>query len=152
MTERAPKRWLKLAAVAKLMGIEHPSAHYRAKYVRRLLMRLEQRDGTAYLRRFGGPGSAWHVSPGALEQLEPHSPNALGRMRQDINTLASEMGAIRRQIGAHGGRIRELEKNRTAAVASVAKVKSQSGTIGDRSGTRTVPAITHADATYRART
>lgn len=111
MTGRPPVKWLSLAQVAQLMQIEHPSRHYRVQYVRRLLRRLELRDGTAYLRRFGDGkrGRLW-VSPSALEQLEPHSPAAMGKLREDVDENREETRAIQRKVNAHGSRIVKLEK------------------------------------------
>jgi hypothetical protein len=126
----APKRWLKLARVADLMAIEHQNRHYRVQYVRRLLRRLEARDGTAYLRRFGSGRSNLYVSPVALEQLEPYSPTALGKLREDVEELREEQGAIKLQVNGQGSRIRDLEKARRGFEAYMriqAEVEGQSG-------------------------
>jgi hypothetical protein len=126
---RPPRRWLKLRAVADLMQIEHPDRHYRVKFVRRLLQRLEKRDGTAYMRRFGsdpGPGrrgSDWYVSPAALEDLRAYVPTMAQKLREDIDTTTESVTDLRRQVNGHGARIRRLEefKRKTAEyLASVA--------------------------------
>jgi hypothetical protein len=119
---KTPKRWLTLRAVADLMKIEHPSHHYRVKFVRRLLRRLEKRDGTAYLRRFGAPPAALYVSPSALEQLEPYSPTALGKLRSDVDELAEEQRAIKLRVNGHGGRIRRLEEFKKKTAAYLAEI------------------------------
>lgn len=124
---RAPRKWLKLRAVADLMNVEHPDPHYRVKFVRRLLRRLEQRDGTAYLKRFGlEPGSGrrggdWYVLPQALEQLRPYSPTAHAKLREDLDEVAGNVTELRRQVNAHGGRIRKLEEFSKDTAAYLAK-------------------------------
>lgn len=115
----APRRWLKLAAVADLMRVEHTDPHYRVQYVRRLLRRLEERDGTAYLRRFGAGRGNLYVSPAALEQLDPYSPGAVGKIKDEVTSVKADQGELRRQVNAHGARILSLEKFRRATQAFV---------------------------------
>lgn len=115
---KAPRRWLKLAKVADLMAIEHPSRHYRVQFVRRLLKRLEKRDGTAYLRRFGEPpgpgrrGSDWYVSPAILEQIVESAQTAPTKLRADLDETREDVQDLRRKVNGHGARIRDLEKAR----------------------------------------
>jgi hypothetical protein len=114
---RAPRRWLKLRAVADLMSVEHPDPHYRVKYVRRLLRRLERRDGTVYLKQLGaGRGAKLYVSPEGLEQLRPYSPTLFTKLRDDVDDVDGKVTELRRQVNGHGARIRKLEefKKKTA--------------------------------------
>ena len=115
-----PRRLVKIRELADRMGFKHPNAHYRAQYVRRLIQRLERRDGCRYMRQVGtGRGAHWYVSPAALEAIEPYSATALGKLRQDVDDTREDVREIRRNLNAHGGRIRELEKFRKAADAYI---------------------------------
>lgn len=118
---RPPRRWLKLRAVADLMNVEHPDPHYRVKYVRRLLRRLEERDGTAYLRQFGPARSNLYVAPEALEQLRPYAPTGYAKLREDIDDVATNVTDLRRQVNGQGARIRNLEEFRKDTAAYLAK-------------------------------
>jgi len=109
---KGARRNLSLAEVAVLMNIEHPDPAYRRQFVWRLLRRLEKRDGTAYMRRLGPGKGKLVVSPRALEQLAPYSPAAVTKLAEDVAQTKQEVLVIRRQVNAHGAKIRELEKAR----------------------------------------
>ncbi len=65
-------RWLSMTEVADSMNLESPATpERRREYVRRLIRRLEERDGTVYLRRFGRGRGKLYVAVSALEQLMP---------------------------------------------------------------------------------
>jgi hypothetical protein len=120
----APRRWLRLAQVADLMRIEHPSQHYRVQYVRRLVQRREQRAGTAYLIRLGrdtgrGRRGTWYVSQTALRLLIDQTTTTAGKLRQDVDELRDDHRDLRRQVNGHGARLRDLEKFRRATDAYV---------------------------------
>lgn len=71
---------------------------------------MEHRDGTAYLRRFGSNRSRLFVSPQALERLrDQHDPEAMARLRQDVDQARADQGAILRKVNGHGARILKLE-------------------------------------------
>lgn len=113
----APRRdrWLSMAEVAELMQVPKADREQRRLHVRRLLRRLEKRDGTSYLRRFGPGRGKLYVAVSALEQLMPWDPGTLGRMRGDVDATAVRVTRLERRVTGHD---RELEKLRSIGIKS----------------------------------
>ena len=102
-------RWLSMVEVAELMKLPHQNVQERRRYVRRAIRRLEQRDGTRYLRRFGvGRNSKLFVAVSALEQLMPWDPGTLTAMRGQIGELGVRTKRLERRVDGHQKDITKL--------------------------------------------
>ena len=104
-------RWLSMSEVAKLVEPELVTTN-RAEARRRvwrLIRRLEARDGTRYLRRFGSArNSPLHVSVAALEQLMPWDPGTLTAMREQMNGLGMRVKRVERRVGHNETNIKKI--------------------------------------------
>jgi hypothetical protein len=106
-------RWLTLLEVADLLKLPHHGKAERRRVTRRLVRRLELRDGARYMRAHGsGRTSRLYVSIAALEQLTPWDAGTLTAMRQDIDGLGTRMKRAERRIDGHD---RDILRNRLIA-------------------------------------
>ncbi len=109
----APReRYLSLIEVAELMKLPHETPEERRQYVRRLVRRLEQRDGTVYLRRFGVGQGKLFIAVSAVEQLMPWDPGTLTSLRGELHSLNAEVRAVKKRVSDNARRISNLEKFR----------------------------------------
>lgn len=124
---RRPRRdrWLSMAEVADLLKLKHRDRRRRREAVQRLLARLEERDGTRYLRRFGpGRGKLW-VSIAALEQLMPWDPGTLTAIRGDVDAHGTRITRLERRVDRHQidiVKLREASKKAAEALTLLAGV------------------------------
>jgi hypothetical protein len=105
--------------------------------VRRLIRRLESRDGASYLRRFGPGKGKLFVAVSALEQLMPWDPGTLTAIRGDVDGLGIRMKRAEKKIDAHAGRIsghdrdiaklRAVQEKAAAFAQSVGELLGQNG-------------------------
>lgn len=104
-------RWLTLLELAERLNLPHESKDERRRVARRIIRRLEKRDGVLYTRTHGPPrpGSRVWVSIGAIEQLIPWDPGTLTAMRDDIDGLGVRVKRAERQIAGHDRDIRTLQ-------------------------------------------
>lgn len=110
MRRRRADRWLKLADVAELMQLKQARKKDRRMFVWRMIRRLEARDGTQYMRRFGnGSTSPLWISLTAIEKLMPWEPGTVSAIRSDVNELGTRMKRAERKIVGHD---RELSNHR----------------------------------------
>ena len=97
-----------MAEVAELMKVPHQARAERRRYVRRLIRRLEARDGTPYLQTFGKGRGRLFVAVTALERLMPWDPGTLTAIANDVTSLGVRMKRAERQIESHDRDIRQL--------------------------------------------
>lgn len=83
--------------VAALMGLTNKAPKERRRHVKRVIRRLERRDGVAYLHA-DSPGGKLYVSLSALEQLIPWSPATLTKMRGDLDSLATTVKTVQKRL------------------------------------------------------
>lgn len=105
------ERYLSLAELAKLMGLEHESAHRRREHVRRLIRGLEKRDGHKYLLRFGPGQGKLYLPFSALEQLFPWDHGTLRGLEERLAHCEAAMRHIKRDFLSDRARITRVEKN-----------------------------------------
>lgn len=122
---RTPRRdrWLPMVEVASLMQLPHADKHRRREHVRRAIRRLEQRDGTSYLHRFGPGTGKLYVAVSALEQLMPWDPGTIGAIRGDVDTLGVQMRRVGKRLDGHD---RDLEKLRNIQVKAAELIRDLS--------------------------
>lgn len=114
-------RLLSMAEVADLMKLPPGSPHARAEKVRRMVRRMEKRDGIGYLRRVG---RKWFVSIATIEQLAPWDPGTLGQLRSDVDDLRHDLHVQTRRINDHASFIRK-QRNFNKLVARVVKESTE---------------------------
>jgi hypothetical protein len=115
-------KWLRLSEVADLLGLPQQDLRERRRVVRRMLRRLEQRDGVKYLHR-DTKGGWLYVSVAKLEELLPWEPGTLSGIRRDMTTVNGQIRELTRRTNGHGARIRKLEKFRKATEAFVSAIR-----------------------------
>jgi hypothetical protein len=121
-------RWLSLTELAELLKDQHPklaslNRHNLRRYVRRLVQRLERRDGEDYTRRVGGRREV-QVSLLALETLRPYDAKAFTELGIDVAQLVQQARGFSRRLNGHGSRLREAEK-RLSAVEKKQRLTAQ---------------------------
>lgn len=97
-----------MAEVAELMKVPQQARAERRRYVRRLIRRLETRDGQPYLQTFGKGRGRLYVAVTALERLMPWDPGTLSAIANDVTNLGNRMKRVERQVVAHERDIRQL--------------------------------------------
>lgn len=100
-------RYLSMAEVADLMKLPASSANRRAERVRRLIVRMGERDGTSYLKRIG---RRYYVSTAALEQLLPWDPGTLHQIRADVEDLQRGQSEQNKRLNDHASQLRNQRK------------------------------------------
>ena len=93
--------------------------HYRAQYVRRMIRRVERRDGRPLLTK---RGKDCYIALSSVEHLAHWDPSTLGAMRADIRELDRRLKALRRQVNSQGAQIRDLKRFRKATVNYLTEV------------------------------
>lgn len=132
-------RYLTLLEVADLLKLPHQEKDDRRRVVRRMLRRLEIRDGVSYMRTVGrpGPGSRLFVPVSALEQLTPWDAGTLTAMREDIDGLGVRVKRAERRIDGHDRDISDLRliAQKSAELSEVvSRVVSRSAPKAGQSG------------------
>lgn len=100
-------RYLSMGEVAALMKLPPATARIRAEKVRRLIRRLEKRDGANYLKLLGGQ---YYVAVGVLEQLLPWEPGTLHQLRSDVNDLAVQQAHQNKRLNDHAAQLRKQKR------------------------------------------
>lgn len=90
-------RRFSMLEVAELMQLKNKAPKERRRHVKRILRRLERRDGVQYLHA-DTPGGKLYTTLAAIDQLRAHDPGSIGRMRVDIDGLGTEMKRVRKRL------------------------------------------------------
>lgn len=115
-----------------MLKLPHHGKAERRRVIRRMIRRLEQRDGAKYTRTHGPerPGSRLFVSVAALEQLTPWDAGTLTAMREDIDGLGTRVKRAERRIDGHDRDIhalRVVQQKASEFAEAVAMALGQSG-------------------------
>lgn len=125
---RRPRRdrWINMADLAELMKLQQKDRRVRRTHVIRLLRRLENRDGTTYLRRFGGSrNSPLYVSVSALEQLHPWDPGTLSAIRGDLDSVGTRVKRLERRVKVHNREIVRIDGKQRKMVELLSEIVSR---------------------------
>jgi hypothetical protein len=110
-------RWLTLADVSDRLAAFHAklaslSRREQRRYIRRLLQRIERRDGERYTKRVGREVV---VSLLGLESLLPYDPERVTGIEAKVVELGQKHRELHRQVNGHGARLRIVEQDQAAA-------------------------------------
>lgn len=112
-------RLLSLSEVADLMQLALPKPSRRRERVARWFRRLERSHKRQYLIQ-QTPGGKLFVKLSTVDELLRWDPNAVQQIRRDLDDLSVEVRDVRKAQGAHGARIRNLEKFKRATAQYLA--------------------------------
>lgn len=126
-------RYLSMLEMASLLKLEG-TPRERRRRVRRLIQRLERRDGTSYTKRFGEGSGKLFVSIGALEQLMPWSPGTLTAVREDIDGIGVKVRRLSRRVDGHDREIEHLQEVQRRSAELLAFISSGVGPKGTKKG------------------
>lgn len=91
-------RYLLLREVADFLGLKLEGKQARVQYVRRLFRKLEKRDRTTYLHKFGPKNSPLKVCADDLSQLDPWEPTTAQELRDKVDNLKGEAIELKLRI------------------------------------------------------
>lgn len=119
-------RWLTLDEVIALLVDRYPKLlalhnKSRRQRVRRILKRVEQRDGERYTKLHG---RELVVSRNALESLLPYDARVWSRLEESVAKLAQNQRSLKRQVNGHGSKIRQLEKKQELTTQYLAAIQA----------------------------
>lgn len=126
-------RRFSMTEVAALLKLTNKGAKERRRHVKRLLRRLEKRDGARYLHS-DTPGGKLYVSLSALEQLMPWDPGTLSKMRGDLDVLGTRMTRVERRVTITEKDIVKLHDFQSRAAELLADVANWQGPKGGKKG------------------
>lgn len=126
-------RRFSMLEVADLMQLKNRGAKERRRHVKRLIRRLEKRDGATYLHA-DTPGGKLYVTLAALEQLMPWDRGTLSKMRGDLDELGTRVTRVERRVTITEKDISKLSDFQRRAAELLADVASWQVPKGGRKG------------------